>query len=802
MSVSRPVTKKRLLFRSIAVISGSALLAYLIWRTGPGILLRNISTLGWGLALIIALGGVVHLVKTWAWRLTFTGYDGRVSFFRLLQLRLASEAVGQIGALGQIFGEGLRFSALDTNIPIESRISSVTLDRGMFIVSSALVSLMGIFAALLAIPLNQALRSYALLFAIALFGALSVVVLAMLNRWPFVSGSARLIGRLRFLRHRVAGALPLIHSVENKLFDFHRYTPRAFWASLLLNLACHGMAVFEVYLILWLMGFKIGLLGALVFEALTKLLNGVGVFNPGNIGTYEGGNVLIARLFSLPGAVGLSVAVSRRLRSVYWAAVGGVCLAFLSRSKAHEDSSSTSSSDIADTATSVIKDQESSPKFTCVICAETSQGLGGVGSSQLCVGTLPVLLRIILSVRRAVRGRIIVCVDPLTGRDAQHDLTSTRRLPSSVEWQEATSDMPFTQLLKQIARASEDDRLTLVAGNRTYHPALFRQAVGWNEKNCALALTTADRPAGIWVLPRAIALDAVNHCSSGAWDPDRFHAWLIATYPVECEPIEEGLWQQVSTATDCVAAEKKLDRWLVKPTDGIFARMNRRISVPISRQLIKLPITPNMVSLFTLGVGIAAGALFACGGYWNTLTGAVLSVWASILDGCDGEVARLKLLESDFGCWLETICDYLYYLLIFAGMAIGLIRTSDGRAYLIWGVLLLFGALMSFLVTGFGRHLLAAGRPEQYLGIWQAKAESRRSNPIMYFGRYTEFVIRRCFMPYALLFFAVFNLTKVVFFLAAIGANVVWLISLYSYCGVAIRRSPIRDSVVSTETSA
>ena len=64
-----------------------------------------------------------------------------------------------------------------------------------------------------------------------------------------------------------------------------------------------------------------------------------------------------------------------------------------------------------------------------------------------------------------------------------------------------------------------------------------------------------------------------------------------------------------------------------------------------------------MVSLFTLGVSFLAGVYFALGGYWNMLLGAILSVFASILDGCDGEVARLKLQESDFGCWLETICD-------------------------------------------------------------------------------------------------------------------------------------------------
>jgi phosphatidylglycerophosphate synthase len=196
-----------------------------------------------------------------------------------------------------------------------------------------------------------------------------------------------------------------------------------------------------------------------------------------------------------------------------------------------------------------------------------------------------------------------------------------------------------------------------------------------------------------------------------------------------------------------------------------------------------------MVSLFTLGVGFASGLFFARGTYWSVLFGAMLSVWASILDGCDGEVARLKLLESDFGCWLETICGYLYYLFVFSGMAIGLVRTL-GPAYLVWTGLLLFGAVTSFLVTGAGRRRFAGERPEQYLGIWQRQAESRRANPILYVGRNLEFIIRRCFFPYALLFFAALNITRVAFVLSAIGVNVVWLISLYSYRTFVVARAP------------
>jgi phosphatidylglycerophosphate synthase len=341
--------------------------------------------------------------------------------------------------------------------------------------------------------------------------------------------------------------------------------------------------------------------------------------------------------------------------------------------------------------------------------------------------------------------------------------------------------MELHQLLKQIASEREEKHLLLASGNSTYHPSLFRQASEWDERRHALAMTSGYDLVGICALPAEIVCDIVDHCPCPVRDMEDLVAWLLVNDAVQCEPVQEELWQRVLTSEDRLSAERKLEQWLVKPTDGIFARMNRRISVPISRQIAKFPITPNMVSLFTLGVGFVAGLFFARGSYWSVLFGAVLSVWASILDGCDGEIARLKLMESDFGCWLETVCDYLYYLFIFAGMAIGLLKSSGTKTYLIWTGLLLVGAVVSFLVTGIGRHRLASQRPEQYLKIWQARAESRRSNPILYFGRHTEFIIRRCFMPYALLFFAVLDITRVAFVMAAVGANMVWLISLYSY---------------------
>ena len=781
---------KRQAIRIIGAILGSALLGYLIHQAGPATLLASLHRLGWGLALIIALGGVSHLVKSYAWRLTLVGCGSNVPLGRLLRLRLVSEAAGQVGVLGQLFGEGVRVSALGAEIPIDRRVSSVTLDRALLIVTGAIVSIMGIAAALLAAPMSASFRSYAVIFVVATAGLLCVAAFAMERRWAFLSASARALGRVPYFSSRIERNLAVIGSIEDRLFDFRRRAPFAFWSSLSLNFLFHGLAVLEVYLILLFLGVNGGPLVALVFEGITKLLNAIGLLNPGNVGTYEGGNVLIAKMFALPAFTGLAIAVARRTRAIFWAAVGIVCLLLISRKVRSgpeaivEEVDPEGSQHMAEQSTAAL-----------IVISDTWSPLARVG-------TLPILLRTILGLKKAGAQRVIIYADRDTRRKAERDLLEIGRLPHLVEWVEPQSGISLPRLLRQVVYDLRAHKVLVVDGKNNYHPALFRQACEWSaDDGRAFFLTTSGKPIGVAMLSVSFVRDAADLYPSDTQTISELNRCSRSATLVDCAEVAAEMWQRVDTEEDRIAAEHKLDRWLVKPTDGIFARFNRRISVPISRQLIKLPITPNMVSIFTLGVGLAAGLLFARGSYWNMLAGAVLSVFASILDGCDGEVARLKLMESDFGCWLETVCDWLYYLFVFAGMGMGFSKTLGPSKSFVWGCLLLFGAVMSFLVTGLGRRKYANRRPEQYLAIWQANAERQRSNPILYLGRNMEFIVRRCFMPYALLTFALFNLLNVVFFLAAIGANVVWLISLYSYGAFAVR-SRSKGASLSTQPVA
>ena len=783
MSSSAPKTQS--LLPLLVGASGLSLLAYLVHRAGPAQLLASITTLRWGLGLVILWGGVAHLVKAWAWRLTLLDDKRHVSFARLFGLRLASEAVGQLGGLAQLFGEGLRVSLLGPAMPLSTGIASVTIDRVFFILSAAVVSVIGLLSVLIALPLPHALAPYAGVSVLIFLGFILLSAVAIAKRWPVLSWAAQTLARIPYCRKRIDRERALIYSVENALLDFYHRTPGAFWASFLLNLACHAAAVFEVYLILWLMGAKLSLLGALAIEALTKLVNIAGAFNPGNIGTYEGGNMLIAKMFGLKGAAGLTLAFIRRLRALFWAAVGILCLVTFSK-RTKQSNRIASEEDIVHIGAEPISSKElptamrwQRSSHLAVVLATNLHAIG-FSSPLPQVGAVPILLRSILGAAKAGAARIVVVIDRAKGPWMRRDLLKTGRVPNNVEWCGWTSgEDSLPSLIGQLA-SEIDGHIVLIAGDSVYHPSLHKRAAEWDGGAHALTLMTGCEVVGICSLSRDASVDLAIHNPSAASLED-LEYWMTKTHDVESEAVADEQWQRILNEEQRVLSERKLDSWLVKPTDGIFARANRRISIPISRRIIPFPITPNMVSLFTLGVSFAAGVFLALGGYWNMLAGAVLSWFSSVLDGCDGEVARLKLQESAFGCWLETICDNLYYLFIFSGLTIGLVRGSGNRNYLVGGGLLLFGAIASFLMTGFQRHRLTRERPEQYLGEWHKRADGRSSNPLLYLGRHTEFIVRRCFLPYLILFFALFDIMNWLLIGATVGANIVWIIALYSY---------------------
>ena len=128
---------------------------------------------------------------------------------------------------------------------------------------------------------------------------------------------------------------------------------------------------------------------------------------------------------------------------------------------------------------------------------------------------------------------------------------------------------------------------------------------------------------------------------------------------------------------------------------------NSIFSIKISSLLVKTFLTPNQITVLGLFIGLASGILFAQGNYWNILMGGVLLSITAIWDCCDGDVARLKFMESDFGEKLDTACDNIINIFIFIGIMLGVARHDGFTQALIPFVLLIGGGSWIFYLIYF-----------------------------------------------------------------------------------------------------
>jgi hypothetical protein len=116
-----------------------------------------------------------------------------------------------------------------------------------------------------------------------------------------------------------------------------------------------------------------------------------------------------------------------------------------------------------------------------------------------------------------------------------------------------------------------------------------------------------------------------------------------------------------------------------KPQDGFVSRyLNRPISRQLSRVLLKFPIHPNTCTISIFVLSLIACPFLVRGDYINVVIGAAIFQLYSIFDGCDGEIARAKGLESRFGERLDHLCDFLASILFILALGFGLSRLVEG----------------------------------------------------------------------------------------------------------------------------
>ena len=156
-------------------------------------------------------------------------------------------------------------------------------------------------------------------------------------------------------------------------------------------------------------------------------------------------------------------------------------------------------------------------------------------------------------------------------------------------------------------------------------------------------------------------------------------------------------WLDVDTPDALREAERRLMRDQGRKTrDGPVSRhLNRPVSRWLTRYLVDTAVTPNQISVVSWLLSCVAAGLFAVGGYPALAAGGALGQLASIIDGCDGEIARLKHSQSEFGGWFDAILDRYADAFLLFGLTWHQFSSDGSPLALVIGFAAILGSFMN-----------------------------------------------------------------------------------------------------------
>ena len=179
--------------------------------------------------------------------------------------------------------------------------------------------------------------------------------------------------------------------------------------------------------------------------------------------------------------------------------------------------------------------------------------------------------------------------------------------------------------------------------------------------------------------------------------------------------IGDRWWIDVDDEEAFGKAERALIAGLDKPSDGPISRhLNRPLSTRITRLLLRTNLTPNAVSLISFALSVVGSLSFFMKGYTGLAVGGILAQLSSVVDGCDGEIARLKHQATDFGAWFDAVLDRYADAFLLFGLTWHASYANAGLGVMLTGFLAIVGTLINSYTAdkydGFMRRKLTPGR--------------------------------------------------------------------------------------------
>lgn len=311
---------RRRILTAAYTLAGAALFAYVVRRAGVAEIVDGIQRVGWGLIAVLLLAGLRFALRAEGWRLCMPPAIS-LPFGRAFQAFLAGDAVGNVTPLGLLASEPAKVFLTRHHLATRDSVSSLAVENLIYAASVAALVAVGLVVTLATVPLPAIWRW-------GLAGSLALVAIAVLVVRRLLRGTW----------DDRRGARPPwrepIAAIRLAVVGFSAAQSRRFWRAFSIDAAFHLLAIVEVFLTLrWLLGDapSLGfggasrsptLVQAIAFEALNRVVTVAFKFVPFRIGIDEALTGAAAPLLAVDPAAGVTLAVVRKVRNLFWTGVG------------------------------------------------------------------------------------------------------------------------------------------------------------------------------------------------------------------------------------------------------------------------------------------------------------------------------------------------------------------------------------------------------------------------------------------------------------------------------------------------
>jgi len=310
--------------RPLLVLTGLALVGYLVGQIGPASIWSSFVTLGWRLPIVLVFPHALALaVDTLAWRLLL---PIPVPFGLLLRARLAGEAVSLATPTMSVGGDPVKAYLLRPRLPMLDGFVSVIADKTTVVAGQVVFLALGLLAAFLVAP--PAGRLLPIMVGLLVVEVLAVSGFALVQASGALGGGGRLLGRLA-RRVGLGGAERFeqgLGDLDRALAALYRRRRRRLVAAAIVHAVAWATGGLEIYLVLSLLGTPAPLGIALIIDSFASGVKFASFMVPASLGVLEGGYVVFFEAFGLGAAAGLAYVLVRRLREITWAVVGFLAL--------------------------------------------------------------------------------------------------------------------------------------------------------------------------------------------------------------------------------------------------------------------------------------------------------------------------------------------------------------------------------------------------------------------------------------------------------------------------------------------